>query len=601
MSTPTVFKLSREVITIICRLLIPSNSDRIPCHVLSVVLSCRFLSEPMLDVLWEVLPHIGPLMRTLPADLYGLPPPVRRSKPIAPSNGYGLQYMLLRDPVPRDFERLAVYSPRIKWLNQGPFYAPVEDPWVAHRITAEVWRMLLQHGPRPLLPNLKCLSHSEDGERHPTLRIRWLQPGGPPTILPTDLLLGPRLKEVSVAQMRVDLDPKRIDGVVKSVVKFSPHVESLAMSLALTGCEGGRPLLEGLEICALISLTELDIPDVELSYPSLLAVASLPSLRTLACGLDLDLEWWDDYDSFQHGGSAGPLFPRLKSLELQKGRRSSYASIAAFLKLVSSSSLTSLRLSGYDDLAPPTPCRLRSLCKSIVEHPSRRSLRELHITFGWRGSQSSPEFYFPEDIAPLLQLSALRTVEIAGRCRVMVDDAFLEDVASAWPDIEVLGLCWQSPNPIDANDSSYEPPPLATLDCPKITFRGLVHFVRRCPKLTELDLAVDMRAIPECDAAMKAGAPSVAHLGLYGSVVTDPMRVASALSLIFPALKQIYAVSPSDVWDRVRKDHKWMARIRAQERRWTQKDGRCLREPDSRGEGLQAGEERDDSDGERVQ
>ncbi|KAI0355845.1 hypothetical protein OH77DRAFT_267588 [Trametes cingulata] len=118
-----------------------------------------------------------------------------------------------------------------------------------------------------------------------------------------------------------------------------------------------------------------------------------------------------------------------------------------FLRMVSSPFLECLSRRTRMWLFPVPGPYAGILRDDIAEHPSGSSVEELKITIGPRCSlfQRRLELYFPEHLAPLLQMSALRILHISGECFIMTDDNYLHDVTRAWPDIQVLGLCWPFP------------------------------------------------------------------------------------------------------------------------------------------------------------
>ena len=75
MSPPTIYSLSREIITHIALYLRESREDASARTALvSLATTCRYLSEPVLDVMWHTLPDVIPLLLALPADLCTITP-----------------------------------------------------------------------------------------------------------------------------------------------------------------------------------------------------------------------------------------------------------------------------------------------------------------------------------------------------------------------------------------------------------------------------------------------------------------------------------------------------------------------------------------------
>lgn len=65
-----ICSLPREIISLICWNVAPGKyHGTAPGNLLSLARSCRFLSEPALDIIWNTLPSIWPLLLLLPEDL----------------------------------------------------------------------------------------------------------------------------------------------------------------------------------------------------------------------------------------------------------------------------------------------------------------------------------------------------------------------------------------------------------------------------------------------------------------------------------------------------------------------------------------------------
>ena len=69
MQRPTIYSLSREVITCINHHLLYSEDASDPEALVNLATTCRYLSDPLLDVIWRELPDIIPLLRLLPSEL----------------------------------------------------------------------------------------------------------------------------------------------------------------------------------------------------------------------------------------------------------------------------------------------------------------------------------------------------------------------------------------------------------------------------------------------------------------------------------------------------------------------------------------------------
>ncbi|KAI0641478.1 hypothetical protein C8Q79DRAFT_929967 [Trametes meyenii] len=179
--------------------------------------TCRVLSEPALNILWEELTTILPLLHTLPPDLCAFVT-VTYGSPLA-EEGYRSHVTFLRTPVSGDFVRFTTYSRRVKAV------CPYNQDWtVAKRphslhydIPTEVWNSLQRYGSSPLLPNLSFLDYDERNLR-----------SGKTLSAPVELLFGPTLKNVKLNLVPSSYSTDRPATIVKALMSISPCVEEVA-------------------------------------------------------------------------------------------------------------------------------------------------------------------------------------------------------------------------------------------------------------------------------------------------------------------------------------------------------------------------------------
>ena len=335
--------------------------------------------------------------------------------------------ILLRDPVPSDFERMSMYARRVKVLGACLIYG-VRRPSVAreqhrsYKISDRMWDMLAAHGPKPLLPNLLEL-HCTRARPHydPTLPIEDCYPMGrhcsPKTF---DFSLG-----AYPAAKRSAID------VVRSIARFAPNVRELHWF-----AREGPTDLNGPDLRNLSCLRKIAAKDVVVLPSALWALGTLPQLREVNTRLDFSKPEWNDLDVFPCGRTAA-LFPALEKLELEVV---CILGIVAFIETITSTSLAYLKMKVRGGKMPDI--LLTAFCSSIGNSPFRGTLRtlELDMQTGWW--KPDPAFLYPTDsnsLRPLLSLQRLQTVSFnTDYPMVFIDDAFCHGISRSWPNIRVI-------------------------------------------------------------------------------------------------------------------------------------------------------------------
>ncbi|RDX48442.1 hypothetical protein OH76DRAFT_1483819 [Lentinus brumalis] len=259
-------------------------------------------------------------------------------------------------------------------------------------------------------------------------------------------------------------------------------------------------------------------------------------------------------------GGLGTFAPSLKTLHIHID----FLSWATkFLAHISSSRLESLSVF----LADCSPAyTVSDFCTVIAQHQSRLALREIRIL---QARMASPDTTTkPEHLRPLLQLPQLAVLSIEGResFGIDIDDSFLGEMASAWPELEILKL-----DPLD--------PCL-----PAVTWAGLVRFAHLCPKLRSIKLGIDTGAdVPAFDNLLvRPAAPSSLvslHVG-RAAPPRDPVQLAAFLFEHFPLLDSVSSYPRREDyaqtilgWKKVKDILYELRLVRRQERNWSQGQG----------------------------
>ena len=476
--------------------------------------------------------------------------------------------ILLRDPVPSDFERMSMYARRVKVLGACLIYG-VRRPSVAreqhrsYKISNRMWDMLAAHGPKPLLPNLLEL-HCTRARPHydPTLPIEDCYPMGrhcSPKIFDFSLGAYPAAKRSAI-------------DVVRSIARFAPNVRELHWF-----AREGPTDLNGPDLRNLSCLRKIAAKDVVVLPSALWALGTLPQLREVNTRLDFSKPEWNDLDVFPCGRTAA-LFPALEKLELEVV---CILGIVAFIETITSTSLAYLKMKVRGGKMPDM--LLTAFCSSIGNSPFRGTLRtlELDMQTGWW--KPDPAFLYPTDsnsLRPLLSLQRLQTVSFnTDYPMVFIDDAFCHGISRSWPNIRVIEF-----HQITHGGRSYGwdewdiDPEIGAPDCPKATLAGLIPLADHCLHLHKLEIPIDTRVrhkcfdpelnrIPPCN--MGARGSRLYEFSAGVSVMGDPWEVASCLSLLFPFLERGDSGSTRKyAWDRMWKIYPQFVRIRRQEFRW---------------------------------
>lgn len=404
--------------------------------------------------------------------------------------------------------------------------------WAGYEVPSDLWTSLFRHGPQPLLPKLRTLHHEETLES----MVRTPREIGQGPIYFSELLYGPELREIEIDWGGWPCDKNRPTELVRAMSDVSPLVKCLilssSMKLDLYAREWFKPgLLSCPEIGKLRQLVKFSSSSVCVGPAALVGLASIPTLQKLWLCVNAEEYDWDALPLGRHGD----FFPAIAELALDEA---SFEWCTAFLHIVTSPSLQRLDISNYQGEQAPS-ILFQALCVSLGEHPSRGAVRSLSITTGRAQDRALTEIYTSQNVAPLLTLSALRHLFVSGSFQVILEDAMLDEMARAWPNIEDLRFSWEW------NCYPYIRRPDG-VNYPKVTLGGLLTLAQHCPHLTSLTLAVDMHSVPDLDgqrppvALCADHAPPLNDLDFTGSAFesADAAAVSAFFSLVFPQIRR---------------------------------------------------------------
>lgn len=496
--------------------------------------------------------------------------------------------------MPSDFVRFFTYSRRVKRLGiprlGGPPGGNITEQYALasrHRISFAVWDFLSAFGPRPLLPNLKFIYHKEWlGD----IGVDWRKV----PFHSAALLFGPKLRKVEVACVDPYLDFTYATEVIRNLSYIATSVEELSIEVDSNAYQLPIPktgYLHGTEISFLGRLTSFSSRTVCVAPDTLIALGNLPFLESLVLRANAAEYPWDA----MLYGRCSDLFPALLEVTLHE---TCVEWCTSFLRMVSSTSLRTLSICPGDH-SPPPAAHFEALCVAIGSLPSSQSIVDLSITIVHSGYNSHGSgVYWSEDIAPLFALSAVQRLVIAGGgCTTILDDVALEVLSQNCSDLVELVMGVRSRFRVEQYRMTDD-------DFPYVTPWGLLQLVRRCPRITKLALALDLRFSPasQTDPNLRLAwappvylsgpeAPALKEFDATGSLLGDPICIASFFSLLFPQLHLIgNRTAQSRTWENMEHSRAWanmehfrscFAQVRAQERAWAKKEKMRLREPSS--------------------
>lgn len=275
----------------------------------------------------------------------------------------------------------------------------------------------------------------------------------------------------------------------------------------------------------------------------------------------------DHYNTFSKGlpfPKGTPAFRSLVDLEILCQKLTFCTGI---LNAISSGTLRTARI---DLSAPATSSEWKELLTALNEHCSHTTFIDLEVWSDWHGAEveDTPEYTVQiPHIKPLFSFRNLTNVHLNPCGPVDLDDAGVEEMAMAWPNITDLF--------VEGNIEPSHPP--------RVTLTGLTPFARYCKDLHSLTIAFDATVIPPSQPEPQISSESLLSLHVKYSPIAHPPQVAAFLSDIFPNLAGIEnsggsmrtgdEVPETDIdkmWTEVEALIGVFAAVRTQERaRWT--------------------------------
>ncbi|KAH7905381.1 hypothetical protein BJ138DRAFT_1164847 [Hygrophoropsis aurantiaca] len=459
--------------------------------------TCKTTQNPALDVLWANLDYYTRLIQCLPGDLWKVQEESTTS--LFVQSGQPLKFQ--RPMTLSDWRIFNKYAYRVRSLA-----GMAEDPneYVGTVTISPEALLVLSCPPSfPLLPNLRSLTWS-------TLSPPWM-----PLLWQ---LLSPK-----ITRLAFRLEHTRLDHYVNSALSLignvCPQVSDFALYRRRSAREKPRSISSMSQVVE--SLHHLRTLKVNVINGKAIAhLASLPSLTSASFALDM-------YADALPAVSALPTkpFPMLATLVI---RARSIRYVEDFLLLVKiSPTFIDVRLQTYCRATHTSnffatlsnSCRAESLETLIVHECTTMEL------LPWQ--RSSRFVLGVQDLRPLFRLTRLRVVQLELACNFDIDDAVIEELARAWPELTSLhmneNMGWAAS---------------------KITYQGLLALLNHCTKLSSLSIDIDFRSLEEMPVPSACPCNGLSNklmeeMSLGNSRIDKPANVAAFMSAVLPNLREV--------------------------------------------------------------
>ncbi|KAJ7782571.1 hypothetical protein DFH07DRAFT_791174 [Mycena maculata] len=443
--------------------------------------TCQAFQAPAFSVLWRDQSDLMQLLKCLPSDLWEL----------EVEDDFGPTLRFRRSIIASDWTRVLFYAVYVKSL--------IENGQLP--VTAEIYATLSVSLPKyPLFPNLRHLTWSTRDDVFPYIRI----------------LVGDKLKSIVLSMQ----GSKTIrSSLLLSLTTSHPtltHVEFVTVN--------NPPMIIQAIHSAICSWNHLEkLRSNTLDLPSMLHLARLPNLKSLR------LDHFPSYSTTTKElearvASTGPAFAPLREFIVYSDP---ILDITSFLDVIEPDALDKIQLS----IEAPTVTEDWQTLNASLACKSSKTLTELSLRENFSYDHEIPDslerMLTTDSLRPLLSFANLVEVAVVAGHGIDLDDAFLEEMALAWPQLQKLDL---SPG---CQSARY---------VPQITLAGLIPLAQHCPSLASLALvmnATDVDPFVKEKPGRGITNRSLVDLNVVESPLTSPGAVASFLSAIFPNLQRV--------------------------------------------------------------
>ncbi|KAJ7636222.1 hypothetical protein FB45DRAFT_444281 [Roridomyces roridus] len=486
---------------------------------------CRAFCDQALDLIWEEQHALLHLLQCMPDNLWGQPEESEENEV-----GTGEATCLIRPIVPADWGRFLFYSRRVKL-----FSFDVNCHIACCGSFFDILRISFPEA--VLFPNLRTLvwwSGSDSGVIH---HIR--------------LLLAPRLRKLVIHNLESVFDLSLLPtlvtqcpGLTQVVIEMSDGLLRFLANLYTFVVSSNR----------LDSLSRVDNSVLE-------HLCRLPTLTSsnLHC---------QDALPGRRISSGGIMFPALRSLTITTCDTEVPTS---FVPLLTDAPLQKVNIQlGM----PEDKVTFVAWCKALGSHCTfaHNSLRSLSLSHQGSRRDVAAKSYAVQglDIRPLFSFTEPRVVRLNPPFGFNLDDSTMDELARAWPRLEVLDLG-------GAKSSSSRTPS-------RLTLAALLSLAQHCPRLSCINLPLNASTQTPTPAphhgARRIQQNCLTTLNVQFSPCVDVHGMAKILSSVFPALRIVHtdldrrslagsvAVRTRN-WKDVQQLLPLLSSVRVEEQKWT--------------------------------
>ncbi|KAG0698998.1 hypothetical protein DFH29DRAFT_1081485 [Suillus ampliporus] len=394
--------------------------------------TCSALSSPALDILWSKQWNLGPLIMCLPKDTWEV--------------GADNFIRLSREPLPTQWECVRLNASRIRELSHNIDIGYKRPPQPHSHILHKLFALF---PPASLFPNLhkldfKVVSHRPKFSPDFALLRQFLSPGL--EVLAFYLPSGIPVHEV---ERLSDAPGPQASGVRHMVISANHDGSRCQIDLPFNKMQKLHLLNLGPNVC----LTRHDLADI----------GRLRSLQVLRLNLR-------DGFSILENLRLGDMRLELSALNRLTIVTDRLQLCTSFLLRVITPRLSSIHIKYWKYAAPAEVgefvLSLHTSCQSFA------FLEEISVV----RTGHPRDFYgpLPSDLfRPLLKFRKLTNVVFKGQGQYCLDDAFIDDAAVSWPDIQKLVFASKE------------------MHTSTVTFTAVLSLASRCRSLRVLYLAFD--------------------------------------------------------------------------------------------------------------
>ncbi|KAI8986866.1 hypothetical protein BD414DRAFT_440434 [Trametes punicea] len=458
--------------------------------------TCKALHESVLPILWQNIEGLVPLLKLLPSNTWSQHEHLE-----------GHTILQIDDPDALDWTRFFHYAPHVRHFY---WHGPEDVSLLALSALA-----LRRPHDRPLLPQLHSLIWHE--------------------IRPQFFAFVHMFLAHTIRNLRIHTtcpEPAAMMALLEHAGKVCLAVETLDVCV--------RVLDDGAVVCDpgvcealaryLSRATDLReyYGDIYLPGSCVEALATLPRLQHLELYmLQDDMEAVAAYAA-RRVSTGGEWFRALDILSLNVARLD--ASTQTFVSVIQSPSLMDLLLAAQH--APDTHMVKQHL-EVVARAPFCACLAgfQLDIDTEWHEIVQPPMLDIGDALKPLYALSQIQHVIVRGPL-VIIAPHTLENIAGAWPSLEILSLT-----------SAVVGHHLPSRYC--VSLADLAPLARKCPDLFTLKLHLNATVVPDEAAVAQLLGPEGAtrcrlrSFTAFDAPIMNPQRVSWFLGKLFPQLRDV--------------------------------------------------------------